>query len=787
MLRNYFKIAWRNLFKQKLYAFINIGGLAIGLTCFMLISLYAIHEFSYDKHFENHENVHRVIQQQKGNEFLNSDFFASMPAPLAKTMKAEFPEVIEATTFNIRTALIKTNGQDHIEESGLMAEPSFFNVFTPEFISGNPTTALQKPNGIVLTQSLSEKIFGVTEALGQLVKLDNQNYEVTGVMADLPDNVTFRYDFVRSIEKDQEYLRQKWTNNSLNVFMVLADGVNPKVLESKFPALLEKYQYDPSYPFKNKYFVEPLTDVHFSANINFDLPKKGNKTFLYLLVFIACVTLLLASINYMNLSVARSVKRSVEVGLRKVVGARKEQILQQFLGESILFTFLSLILALALCSMLLPIFNELVERDLKFDLFTDVIYLFGLIALVFLVGVVSGSYPALFIASLKPSQILKGKRPIGTSRFHLQKILITGQYMASFILVIGGIIVFQQMQFIQNKKLGYTKDHIVIIPMKDWKLRQEINTLKNIWESHTNIIKVSSMSNLPTSIQSSTIINDNDDNSENDLAIYHTRVDYNYLNVFDIELLAGRNFSEDFGTDKEEGYIINETAAKALGWTPEEAIGKQFTHSGTETVIGVVKDFHMHSMHMNIEPLMISMAKWTNKIAVKVSPEDLSETLTFLGDSYSDFTPYPFEYQFLDDQFDAMYKSDFRLGKIISYFSLIALFLASFGLFGLAAVITEQKTKEIGVRKVLGASELRIMVLLTGNFLKTVFIAFLLAIPVSWIFIQQWLGDFVYRISIGWEVYLATGIGAVMITFFTVGYQAIKGAITNPIKSLKTE
>ncbi|GMN07970.1 ABC transporter permease [Croceitalea sp. MTPC5] len=788
MFKNYLKIAWRNLFKQKLYSFINIGGLAAGISCFIVMVLYISYERSFNTYYENHENIYRVYQQQHGNEYLGSELYASMPAPLAKTMKEEFPEVEEAVALQPHYALINTHDKNFSEEIGLKAESSFFKVFRSHFLLGNADVALNEINGIVLTEKLAKKYFGKVDVFRETIFLDGQTFQVTGIIKSPPDHVSFNYDFVFNIALDENYQKQKWMNNSPYVFMTLANGTTSGMLESKFPSFLAKYQQDDSYPFRNEYFVQPLSDLHFSSNINGDIGIRGNKTFVGIMLLIAIIILLLACINYINLSVARSVKRMKEVGVRKVIGAHKKQIMVQLLGESMLFSILALIIAIGTSYLLLPSFNELIERTLDFQTLLKPTYILGILLLLAIVSLLSGIYPAIVVSSLRPSQILKGNPSKIQKGLTVQKTLISCQYVASFVLVVGGIVVFQQMSYVRSKDLGYTKNHIVTIPIREKAVQNNMQSIKNDLISNAAILGVTSSNGLPNNIQSSTIINDEEGGSpEDDLAIYHTRVDFDYLDVFNIKLLAGRNFSTDYGTDLEEGYIINETAAKNLGWNPEEAIGKHFDHNGTETVIGVVKDFNMHSLHSKVEPLMISLTNYSRVISVKINPDQLSQTMKILEDTFSKYSSYPFEYQFLDERFDRMYKTEFRLGKTINYFSIIAVLLASFGLFGLAAIVTQQKTKEIGIRRVLGAPVNKMVILLTRDFLKTVLIAFFIAIPISLLLMNSWLQNFAYRITIDWSIYVATGLIAILITLLTVAYQAIASAMANPVKSLRTE
>ncbi|MEM1134297.1 MAG: ABC transporter permease [Bacteroidota bacterium] len=795
MFKHYFKITWRSLLKQKLYSFINIGGLSIGLTCFILIFLYVQHELSYDRFLSNSNQIYRIYKKQVSNVFfLETNYSVVLPAPLATTLTGEFPEIIRATSIKEQTALLGFE-ENHYWEKGLRADIHFFEVFPYPFIEGNPKTALVNTESIVLVESMAKKIFGDNNPIGQSLIYQNGNpYEITGVIKDPPVNSSFKFSFITSIQDFQQYVNDlkgmEWTNNSYHTFFSLTKEASPLALQDKFPALLEKYQgHDESYPFKDTYFVQSLSELHLDVKVKHDIGLKGNPTFLSLFSLIALLVLLLACINYMNLAVARSIKRAREVGVRKVIGAIRWQLIGQFIGESILIAFLALLLALGLTYFLLPFFGDLLERPIELNLLENTFLLPGLLLLVIIVGVLSGSYPAFFMSSLRPIQVLKGKITGRFSGMKIQHWLIIGQYATSIILIICSLVIYQQFQFIQKKELGYNKEHIVTIPILDWELQAHLDALKNEWQNHPDIVLATTSSALPINIESSTIINDDDENNkEDDLNIYRLRVDESFLDVFNIELVAGRNFSPAIKTDVEEGYLLNESAARALGWTPEEAIGKQFTHEGTETVIGVVKDFHMQSIHAAIEPLMIRLKKqYLNFISVKVRPENLTETLAYLETSIKKYSAYPFKYKFLDEQFDQLYKADLRLGKMFVFFTVLSVLIASMGLFGLAAFTAEQRTKEIGIRKVLGASIKGIVSMLSKDFLKMVLFGFFIAVPIAWYIMQQWLQDFAYRIEIAWWMFVLAGFLALIVAFFTISSQSIKAALSNPVNSLRNE
>lgn len=796
MYRNYFKITVRNLVKQKLYSLINIGGLSVGLTSFIIIMLYVQHEFSYDRFYENANRIYRVYQRQVGNVHLGTDYFAVTPAQLASVLQEEFPEVTCATSVQDQSALLGIDDR-HFWETGLSADQHFFDVFAIPFVKGNPKMALKDPKSIILTISLADKIFLATDPIGQSLKYQNgDSYVVTGIINDPPPNSSFKYSYIINILSNgwyaEEMKRSTWNNNSFHTFFLLAEGSSPQELQNKFPDLIKKY-HDPegyaNYPFKDEYIAQELSAIHLQTGVNGDIGLKGNKRYVYLFSAVSLIVLLLACVNYMNLAIARSIRRAREVGLRKVVGALRGQLIGQFLGESVFIALLSLLLALGLTHLLLPVFGRLIERPIALDFFSNKLLLPGLLLLVILVGLFSGSYPAFVMSSLRPIQVLKGKMDGRLSGSRLQRWLIVGQYGVSIILIISSLVIYRQLQYMQHKELGYNREHVITIPVRDYALIQNFENLRSEWQQHATIIASTTSTNLPTNIASSHILNDEVGNSkDDDLAIYECRANYDFIDVFGIKLVAGRNFSREIKSDLKVAYLINETAAKALGWTPGEAVGKQVVDDSVKTIIGVVKDFHMHSMHLPIQPLMIRLSgSWSNFISVKVRPENLPETIAFLEKTIKSRSPYPFEYKFLDEHFDQLYKSEMKLGEIFGFFTLISILIASLGLFGLAAFMSGQRTKEIGIRKVLGASVQNILLLLTKDFLSLVAFAFLLSIPIGWYLMHEWLQDFAYRINMEWWMFAAAGMLAFLIANITIGYQSIKASLMDPVDSLRSE
>lgn len=794
MFKHHLKITWRSLLSQKLYSFINIGGLAVGLTCFILIFLYVQHELSYDKFYSNSDQIYRIYQRETGDIFQGSDYYPNTTVELAPVMREEFPEVTHVTAITEQNTLLSYGAYSFYEE-GIWADADFFEVLPFKMVSGNPNTALNQAGSIVLTESLAQKVFGNKSPIGKtLVNQDSLAFTVSGVVQNPPITSSLQFSFITSFQTQAMYARElekgNWDNNYVHTFFTLSKGADPLSVQEKLKPSIEKYRGEKhAPPFEDLYFVQPISAMHLDDMINDDIALKGNPQYVSLFTVIAILVLALACINYMNLAIARSIKRAREVGLRKVVGARKGQLIGQFIGEAILIASIALLLALGIAQLSMPFFAKWLERPIELNVIENVLLLPGLLALVIIVGVISGSYPAFFMSSLRPIQVIKGKIDSRLSGIKTQRWLIVGQYATSIVLVICSLIIYRQFQFIQEKELGYNKEHIVSIAVRDNQLYKNIDVLKNEWLKNASVLAITTSGSLPVDISSSSIINQVDtDFQENNLRVYRTPVDDDFLDVFGMELIAGRNFSTDAKSTSEEAHIFNETAVKALGMTPQEVIGKEFRGGGAKRVIGVVKDFHIHSLYMPIEPLMLTFSKrYMRYISVKVQTENIAATLAYFENSFQQFSSYPFEYKFLDDEFDQLYKADMKLGKMFGFFTFLSILIASMGLFGLAAFTAEQRTKEIGIRKVLGASVKSIVRLFSADFLLMVLLGFVIAIPIAWYAMDIWLQDFAYQIKITWWIFALAGLLAIVIAFFTVGFQSIKVALSNPVNSLRSE
>ncbi|CAN0168448.1 unnamed protein product [Laminaria digitata] len=795
MLGSYSKIMLRALRKQKGYAFINIIGLAAGLTCFILIIFFVKQELSYDNFHTNSERIYRVINQQKGNVYLGTDSFTTTPVPMADVLLEEMPEVVNSTNidhWNNDEALLGI-GEEFFLENGFYAAGNFFDFFDFPLISGSPETVLAEPNSIVLTHSLARKIFGDQDPMGKEVQFNNTAlFLVTGIAQDVPGNSSLSFSYVASNVSRSFYRdaleNNVWNNNSVQTFILLADNVDIASFSQKIQSLSKKFdhRYSANPEELCKYLLQPLEKIYLHSTFNKDFRGLGKAANVYLFFAIAIVILLLACVNYVNLALARSLKRAREVGMRKTIGANRTQLLGQFLGESVSMSFLALFIALGLAYLVSPLFSQFLEQPFHINLLENWTLIPALIGLVLLVGIISGIYPAFYMSSLKPIEIIKGK--LGKKKTRLQHTLIIGQFTASMVLLTSGIIIYQQLDFIQQKDAGYDKQHVITVPVSDNAVIRNPDIIRKIWIQAPQVKNVSLIQYLPTKISSSGGI-EAWEGSESGNAIrnmYTNRVDYDFLDVFGITLIAGRPFSREVTSDATASIIINETAAKAFGWTPAEALHKYVEYNRVRrTVIGVVKDFHLHSMHLEIEPMLLNLLPFDEGfLTAKISPVDLPATLALLREGLREISPYPFEYQFLDDRFDQLYKQDRRFGETIGFFTLLAFLIASLGSFGLAAYSAEQRTKEIGVRKVLGASAESIVLMLSKDFSRLVIISIFIATPIVYLCMQEWLNGFAYHIQISLSIFFLTGFITLGIVILSVCYQTVKAARSNPVESL---
>ncbi|MEM8523124.1 MAG: ABC transporter permease [Bacteroidota bacterium] len=793
MLSNYVKFAFRNFSKNKLYTAINTVGLTIGISCFLLIVLYVQYQLSYDSHYEQADQIYRVAQIQKGNTFRGTDRFNSTPLPLASALKEEFPEVQTAVTLQTESAILSRQNKVFTER-GVYAEAAVFDVFSIHTVSGSGKEALLEENGILLTQSLAEKYFGASDPIGETLLFQNEQLlTVKGVVENPPKNQHFTYDYITSLENLRYYRDSdlsKWGNNNYKSYVVLPEGYDYHQLEDKMRlAFTSRIQsaYE-GVPFQAEFFLQPIQDIHLFSNINFELAANGDIRYIYLFGSIAFIILLLAAINYINLSTAASVQRSQEIGVRKVLGAAKQQIIYLFLGESFILIVICFLLSIGLTSLLLPFINQLLEQDIPFTFLGDAWIWLGTLGIVFLIGGLSGLYPAIISSLVSPTKAMKGDAVKKRSKTSMQDLLVIAQFVAAVVLSISSLVIYQQLQYVQQKNLGYERDQVIYVPYESDEIGDQFSTIENELLAHPQIEKVTFANYLPLNLYSQTLINDWEGNTtEQDAPIYRNTVGYDFFDVFEMEIIEGRAFSPSFATDSLNSYILNEAAVQALGW--ESAIGKQFNGG---QVVGVVRDFHFQTFDLAIEPLYLTYGRAKDSpfgnITMKVKMDDLENTLAHIQSTIKNIAPQsPFEYQFMDETYQALYRFEQRLGQLLTISTLLALLIACVGLFGLIAYNVTQRTKEIGIRKVLGASVTGIVALLSKDFIQLVGIAFVIATPIAWYFMNEWLQDFAYRIELQWWVFAFAGLAAIGIALLTVSFQSMRAALANPVESLRSE
>ena len=802
--------------KNKVFSFINVFGLSIGLTCCMLIALYLFNELSYDSH---HKNAKRVYQL--GTTFVKEgkeDRTANTPAPMAKAMQMEFPEIEKSTrlvkTFSDDKTLFqyadpKGNLKSFFESKGFMADSTFFQVLTYRFKEGNPETALANPRSLVISQDIAKKIFGNEPAIDKLIHISSStfgddDFRVTGVFAASPSPSHIDARFFMSVGSGGSRAffdrpNDLASNNMFYTYFLLKPETDAKKLEAKFPSFIDKHAGEglKAMGFYKKQFLTAVKDVHLFANTSSNVSPGGSLTYLYILGSIALFTLLIACINFMNLSTARSSKRAAEVGVRKVLGAEKGSLIRQFIGESIMMSMIAFVFALIFTKLFLPLFSRLSSKEIFFSFEQHGMLLAGFFILALLTGLLSGSYPAFYLSSFQPVKVLKGRISNSLAAISLRKALVIFQFVISAGLIVASVIINNQMQYLRNKDLGFEKDQQIVIPLRS-------ATSKNIYTAlKTEIKKNPQIENAGGSLYYPGINNPSDmpiykegDNMAASKRTYMNWVDESFLQTLGIKPISGRLFSAEFPADTNLRMILNEEAVKKIGFkNAADATGKNVAIDWQgETyrwqIIGVVKNFHFVDLHEAIEPygFQLNNVPQYNYLIAHAKTNDIGSVLQDVRKTWGQLNPNePFEYTFLNDDFQKNYEADNRLADIVRNFTIIAILISCLGLFGLATFSAEQRTKEIGVRKVLGASIGSVIGLLSKEFLKLVFIAIVIASPITWFVMNKWLQEFAYRTNISWMVFAITALIAISIALLTISFQAIKAALANPVKSLRTE
>jgi putative ABC transport system permease protein len=809
MFSNYLKIAWRNLLKNKTFSLINIIGLASGLACFILITLYITDELSYDRYHEKADRIYRINSDIRfGGTALNMAVSAD---PMGATLKKDYPQVEQFTRIYASegSKLFKKDNVFITEERVAYADSTLFDVFTFPAVAGNTKTALNEPNTVVITEATAKKYFGsVDAAMGKTMECNDERsklYKVTAVIKDIPENSHFIFDLFLSMD-NVEYGFGNFLSHNFHTYIVLKPGTDYKAFEKNFVQVIDKYilpqakqfmQIESMKDFEKTgnrlaYSLIPLKDIHLRSERGVELGVNGSIQYVYIFGAVALFILLIACINFMNLSTARSASRAKEVGIRKVLGTEKKSLIRQFLAESTLTSFIALLLAVVIAWLALNWFNDLAGKEFRMIDLLQPGFLIFLLTMPVVVGLIAGSYPAFFLSSFKPIAVLKGKMNTGFSKSSLRSTLVVFQFFTTILLITGTIVIYKQLNYIQSTKIGFNKEQVLVVDVPSMgrstaeSFKAEVAKLSAVKSSSfAGFLPVSNSSRNDNTWSTESVMTE-----KNGFNMQNWRIDYDYIPTLGMEIIKGRNFSPQYGGDS-TALIINEATAALIGGG--DPIGRKLYSSDGQnpivyTVIGVVKNFNYESLRKNVSPLCFRLGNNRWATAFRVETKDMKNLLAQVESKFKTMAPgMPFSYSFLDESFDRMYRDEQRIGKVAFSFSFLAILIACLGLFGLATYMAEQRTKEIGIRKVLGASVSGIVQMLSKDFVKLVLIACVFAIPLAWWAMSEWLQNFAYRVSIGWWVFAAAAVIALIIAILTVSSQAVKAALSNPVKSLRTE
>ena len=794
MLKNYIKLAFRNLVKDKFYSLINIFGLTIGVTCGMLLMLYVTDELSYDRYNKKASQIYRVVSYITEPDKINN--WVSTQPPLVKTLKQDYPFVESYVRFFPNGRVMFRLGEKRFYEDDVFAADStVFDIFTHKFIEGDPKIALSQPGSVVLTKKVAQRFFGGSSALGQTLRTDDTtSYKVTAVIEDVPKNSHFTFNALMSLNPNQRKA-DGWGGFYINSYLLLSKNADLKKLEAAFPQLYEKYM---SSIFKRMgihitYKLQPLTSIHLHSKM--DGESNGDIGYVYTFSAVAFFMLLIASINYMNLATAQSAKRAKEVGLRKVMGSLKGALVTQFLTESVLITLISLVSSLILVAALLSFFNTVSGKEIGYmQLLSPQFFLIGL-AIVIFTGLVSGSYPAFYLSAFEPAEVLKGSFKAKGGGF-FRKALVVTQFSISLVMLICTWIVYQQLNYMRDKDMGYDKDQVLTIDYQDRQPKDKYNAFRKALTDNPNIQSVGTGSSPVSNIGGRVIFTVESGTGMKEMAFKPTLIDHDYVKTMGMKLVQGRDFSEDFPADTANSVLINEAAVKRMNW--KDPIGKKImlgtvpddgkNPPPTAQVVGVIKDFHQQSLYSPIEPLIMMYGRGNGVIHVKIKTQNTSKTISFISQKWQEIYPGRlFEYKFLDQDFETAYHADELRGQIFTAFSAMTILIACLGLFGLATFTTEQRVKEIGVRKVLGGSVSSVVLLLSKDFTRLVLFSFPIAVPVAYYSMYKWLQSFPYKTPIEPWVFIVACLVTLFICWLTVIYQSLKAALANPVKSLRSE
>lgn len=805
MFKNYLTVAWRNLQKRKAYAFINISGLAVGIACAFLILAYVHHELSYDQFHEKKDRLYRA--SMKGN-FGGRDFeTTSTPTALMPTLKREFPEVEEGVrVFNSGSfgpTIVKYEDKLFDESRFFFADSTFFEVFSFPLLSGDPKTALNQPNSVVLTVSTALKYFEYGEAVGKVIRAnDSKDYVVTGIMDDLPDNSHIKFDFLASFSSLGASKEEIWWSANYLTYFTLRKDNSIASMQEKMPDLMKKYVGD-DLPSKNDYVsysFMPVTDIHLRANTQNELEPGGSISYVYVLSFVAFLIVAIACINYMNLATAKATERGKEVGVRKVMGAFRGQIFNQFMSEAFLITLLAILLAVVLITFALPYFNILTGKNLNLvTLLREPTVIGILFTIAGLVSLLSGSYPALALSGFKPISVLNGKSQNSKASAILRKGLVVFQFGVSIFLIFGTLVVYKQLAYIKTKELGFDKAQILALPVDD-KIVKDISVFKSEFLKNDQIEAVSISTNKPTYIRGGYSFTLEGGSEDNQVFTTAATVDKDYVKTLGLQIIEGSDLSEadeiaakvknEEGSSVQNSFLLNESAVKQTGLSPEEIVGKKMNFNGRlGQVKAVVKDFHFASLYQPIGPLVLFIEnEQTSYILVRVNPQGIESTLSDMEEKWATLAPHrPFSYEFLDQEFESVYQSEEKMGHIFNLFSVMAIFIACLGLFGLSSYTAMHRAKEIGIRKVLGASATSMVLMLSKDYAKLILVSMLLVVPFAYWAMNHWLEDFAFRIEIDWAIPALAVAITLLTSLLTISFESFKAANANPVNSLKSE
>jgi putative ABC transport system permease protein len=785
MLKNYLKVILRNIRKHKGYSFINITGLAIGMACCLLISIWVLDELSYDRFHANASYLYRIEEDQQYSGRL---FHVSVtPHPLGPALIEEIPEIVDATRYVWSGGLLFRYGEKAFFEYDVRAvDPSFFQMFTFPLVKGDKDRAMDSPYSLIINEDIAEKYFGQEEPLGKVFTINNTHeFTVSGVIKNVPHNSTFQFEvlipyaFLEKIGRtDLEF-----GSNSIGTYVELSpnatmDRVNTKIsgfIKAKVPVSVTEL------------VLMPFTRIHLHSYWGYE-KDPGAIQYVYMFSIIALFVLLIACINFMNLSTARSSNRAKEVGMRKVVGALKSHLIRQFYGESVIFAFIALVLAAGIVTAVLPMFSKFAEKDLSWDVAGIGVILIGLVGITFFTGLVAGSYPALFLSAFQPVKVIRGTFKAGTASSWFRKVLVVVQFTLSILLVIGTVVVYQQLTYMKNKRLGWDREQLVYLPLRD-DVKKVYDSLKTELVKEAHVLNVTASSQLPSYIGSnSSNFNWEGKDPNFKTLIGNNAVDFDFIETLKVEMKEGRSFSKEYSSDASSGFVINEEVAKLMG--RESVVGENCMFFGRKgTVIGVMKNWHYQPVRNKIEPLALYIEpEWTRVMLIRIATGNISESIKAIENVWKRVIPtYPFEYYFLDENFDEMYRAEESIGVVLKYFTVLAVFIACLGLFGMASFTSEQRTKEIGIRKVLGATVSNITVLLCREFFLLVLVSNVIAWPAAYFLMKNWLQSYAYRTSLSVFIFITAMAIALMVAFLSVSFQAIRAATANPINSLRYE